>query len=149
MEYLLSYEKISQKKIRLNLRTLCEYCRKDSIKVIIGSRTHSGQGRLGQLTFHIGMSWVCWTYKDNIIPIHSQVMVTYCRIQDADVQVFRKGLTTSLPLIHKSWTISVRTMARPCLRIIHTSAADPINIWHKRTVFCNINNWSWSKQWTL
>lgn len=44
MQYLLNYEKISQKEIRLNLRTLCQYCRKESSKVIMGSRTHGGRG---------------------------------------------------------------------------------------------------------
>lgn len=44
VQYLLGSEKIFQNKVRLNLRTLCQYCRKKNTKVITGSRTHSGKG---------------------------------------------------------------------------------------------------------
>lgn len=47
-------KKILQNKIRLNLRTLSQYCREESPKVISGSRTHSGR-EPGQFPFHTGV----------------------------------------------------------------------------------------------
>lgn len=110
MQYLLSYEKISQKKIRLNLRTLCQCCRKKKHQGHYVLKDTLWEGRLGQLTFHTGVSRICQTYEDNAIPVHCQVTITYCKIQEADVQVFSEGALTSLPLIHKSGTISVSTI---------------------------------------
>ena len=39
--YSLGTEKAVEQKIRFNLRTLCQYHRKESTKVITGSKTHS------------------------------------------------------------------------------------------------------------
>ena len=41
--YSLGTEKAVEQKIRFNLRTLCQYHRKESTKVITGSKTHSGR----------------------------------------------------------------------------------------------------------
>lgn len=41
--YSLGTEKVVEQKIRFNLRTLCQYHRKESTKVITGSKTHSGR----------------------------------------------------------------------------------------------------------
>lgn len=49
---LTGYEKIFQNKIRLNLRTLCQYRRKESSKVITGSRTHT-QWEGSQASSHV------------------------------------------------------------------------------------------------
>lgn len=108
-QYLLSYEKISQKKIRLNLRTLCQYCRKESTKVIAGSRTHSGRGDWASSHFTLVCREFARLIKIMLFPstLKQLLPTVNPRGRCAGVSWKSSHLPATDP---QSWTISVNTI---------------------------------------
>ena len=83
-------EKICQHKIRLNLRTWCQYYRKESTKVVSGSRTHRGRGARPVPTSHWRAENLP-SYEDNAIPTHAQGNIPCYQVQEAGAQALGGG----------------------------------------------------------
>lgn len=102
VEDLLGSENIFQNKIRLTLRTWCQYCRKESTKVVSGSRTHRGRGGRPVPTLH----WCAENLRScegNTTPIHAQGTTPCCQVQDAGARALR-GAAPHLPATFRKQT---------------------------------------------